>query len=125
MCPNQDTQPHASPRPQLDILSCMNIQEIQNRAVEIRNMYDDYNIKNSNPKWTRLQLAQGLVGDVGDLQKIAMAKEGLREMEDIDKKLAHELADCLWCVLVLADKYNVDIEKEFLNTMNVIEKRIT
>jgi NTP pyrophosphatase (non-canonical NTP hydrolase) len=103
----------------------MNIQEIQKRAVEIRNLYDDYNIKNFRSKWTRLQLAQGFVGDVGDLQKIVMAKDGLREMENIDEKLAHELADCLWSVLVLADKYDVDIEKEFLNTMNVLEKRIT
>lgn len=101
----------------------MNIQEIQKRAIEIRNKYDDYNMKNSRQKWTRLQIAQGFVGDVGDLQKIAMAKDGLREMENVDEKLAHELSDCLWSVLVLADKYNVDIEKEFLNTMNDLEKR--
>ena len=102
----------------------MNIQEIQKRAIEIRTMYDDYNVKNGGQKWTRLQLAQGFVGDVGDLQKITMAKEGLRGMENVDEKLAHELADCLWCVLVLADKYGVDIEKEFLNTMDNLESRV-
>lgn len=103
----------------------MNISEIQKRAVEIRELYDAHNSKNFGQKWTRLQLAQGLVGDVGDLQKIVMAKEGLRQMENIDEKLAHELSDCLWCILVLADKYDVNIKEAFLETMNSLEKRIT
>jgi len=65
------------------------------------------------------------VGDVGDLQKIAMAKAGLREMENVDEKLKHELADCLWSVLVLAEKHNINIEESFLKTMDDLERRIT
>lgn len=102
----------------------MEIIELQKRANEIRDLYDTHNLKERGIKWTRLQLAQGFVGDVGDLQKIVMAKEGLREMDDVDAKLEHELADCLWSVLVLAEKYNVDIETAFLHTMNGLEKRI-
>ena len=57
-----------------------------------------------------------------------MTKEGLRDMggidaSNIDSNLAHELSDCLWCVLVLAGKYNIDIEKVFLDTMKKIEER--
>lgn len=65
------------------------------------------------------------MGDVGDLQKIAMAKAGLREMENVDEKLKHELADCLWSVLVLAEKHNINIEESFLKTMDDLERRIT
>jgi hypothetical protein len=39
------------------------------------------------------------VGDVGDLMKLVMAKEGAREIQDVDEKLQHELAACLWSVL--------------------------
>ena len=31
--------------------------------------------------------------------------------------MAHELADCLWCVLTLADEYGVDLEVSFSDTM--------
>jgi NTP pyrophosphatase (non-canonical NTP hydrolase) len=66
----------------------------------------------------------GFAGDVGDLLKIVMAKENLRRMENVDAKLAHELSDCLWSVLVLASHYGIDIEKEFLQTMDSLEQRI-
>ena len=67
----------------------------------------------------------GFVGDVGDLSKIIMAKHGLRAMDDVDAKLAHELADCLWSVLVLADKYKIDLADEFMKNMEGLEKRIS
>ena len=107
------------------IIKNMDISEFKKRAGEIRDLYDEFNQKRAGVKWTRLQLAQGFVGDVGDLQKLAMAKDGLREIENVDEKLAHELSDCLWSVLVLAEKYDIDIEKEFLKTMDELEKRIT
>ena len=66
----------------------------------------------------------GFVGDVGDLSKIIMAKHGLRDMEEVDKKLAHELSDCLWSVIVLAYKYKIDLPNEFLKTMDELEIRI-
>jgi NTP pyrophosphatase (non-canonical NTP hydrolase) len=67
---------------------------------------------------------EGFVGDVGDLMKIIMAKEGVREMDNIDEKLKHELSDCLWSVIVLADKYGVNLEESFMKTMDDLEKRI-
>ncbi|HUD05781.1 MAG TPA: MazG nucleotide pyrophosphohydrolase domain-containing protein [Candidatus Saccharimonadales bacterium] len=66
----------------------------------------------------------GFVGDVGGLSKIIMAKHGLRAMDDVDTKLAHELSDCLWSVLVLANKYKVDLTSEFQKTMNELDARI-
>ncbi len=63
--------------------------------------------------WTREQVMQGFVGDVGDLMKLVMAKGGAREITGIDRRLGHELADCLWSILVLARLYQVDLAKEF------------
>ena len=67
---------------------------------------------------------QGFVGDVGDLMKLVMAKQGLRPAADLDRKLAHELSDCLWSVLVLAKLYDVDLDQEFLATMSGIEQEL-
>lgn len=102
----------------------MNFDDIQKRAVEIRGKYDRLNQEKRSVTWNEQQLMAGFVGDVGDLSKIIMAKHGLRAMDDVDAKLAHELSDCLWSVLVLASKYNIDLSTEFMKTMDELDKRI-
>jgi NTP pyrophosphatase (non-canonical NTP hydrolase) len=102
----------------------MKFEDLTKRAVEIRAQYDELNSRVRDVTWNEQDLMAGFVGDVGDLSKIIMAKHGLRAMDDIDAKLAHELADCLWSVLVLADKYKIDLAVEFTQTMNQLEKRI-
>lgn len=38
--------------------------------------------------------------------------------------MAHELADCLWSVMVLADAYDVDLEDAFLRTMRDLNEHL-
>jgi NTP pyrophosphatase (non-canonical NTP hydrolase) len=102
----------------------MQFDDLLKRAVEIRSKYDVLNKTKRNVEWNEQQLMAGFVGDVGDLSKIIMAKHGLRAMDDVDDKLAHELSDCLWSVLVLASRYNIDLKSEFLKTMSELEARI-
>jgi NTP pyrophosphatase (non-canonical NTP hydrolase) len=102
----------------------MNFDDLQQRAVQIRDKYDKLNQTKRGVTWNEQQLMAGFVGDVGDLSKIIMAKHGLREMDDVDAKLAHELSDCLWSVLVLASKYGIDLRKEFMSTMDELDERI-
>ncbi len=102
----------------------MNLEDLQQRATDISNKYDALNLKKRGVVWNEQQLMAGFVGDVGDLSKIIMAKHGLRAMEDFDEKLAHELSDCLWSILVLASKYNVNLSKEFIKTMDGLDQRI-
>lgn len=101
----------------------MTFEELLQRAVEVRAKYDELNAKRG-VMWNEQNLMSGFVGDVGDLSKIIMAKHGLRGMDDVDAKLAHELSDCLWSILVLADKYKIDLVREFQHTMDSIDKRI-
>jgi NTP pyrophosphatase (non-canonical NTP hydrolase) len=102
----------------------MNFEDLQQRAIEIRNKYDKLNQEKLGITWNEQQYMAGFVGDVGNLSKIIMAKHGLRAMDDIDNKLAHELSDCLWSVLVLANKYGINLSKEFIKTMDELDKRI-
>jgi NTP pyrophosphatase (non-canonical NTP hydrolase) len=67
----------------------------------------------------------GFVGDVGDLAKLAMAAEGAREAPGGPSALGHELADCLWAVLVLARLHDVDLAAEFLRMTGDLERTLT
>lgn len=102
----------------------MDFKTLLQRAVQVRNKYSELEKKKTGKQWTKLNLMEGFVGDVGDLMKLVMAKEGVREVDNVDEKLAHELSDCLWSVLVLADKYNINLEASFMNTMDELENRI-
>jgi NTP pyrophosphatase (non-canonical NTP hydrolase) len=66
----------------------------------------------------------GFVGDVGDLAKLVQGKAGIRPTPDLDSKIAHELADCLWSVLTLADAYGIDLERSFADTMDDILRHL-
>jgi len=103
----------------------MDLKQLIQRAVEVKEKYHELEMKKYGKKWTNEQIAEGFVGDVGDLMKIIMAKEGIRDIENVDEKLAHELSDCLYSILVLTNNYGVDLEKTFLKTMDGLEIRIS
>ncbi|MBP6507880.1 MAG: hypothetical protein KA257_09985 [Opitutaceae bacterium] len=103
----------------------MSLATLSARALQIRALYDQQALRNCGRPWTPAEFAQGLAGDVGDLMKLAMAKQGLRPAENVDARLAHELADCLWSVLVLADCYGLNLETAFTRTMDELEQKLT
>jgi NTP pyrophosphatase (non-canonical NTP hydrolase) len=58
---------------------------------------------------------------VGDLAKLVMTQNRRRAIPDAKEKLAHELADCLWSVIVLARAHDIDLERAFLQTMDELQ----
>jgi NTP pyrophosphatase (non-canonical NTP hydrolase) len=101
----------------------MELAELSRRAMEIRARFAAQESARTGHPWSRAEIAQGFVGDVGDLMKLLMAKDGRRPAADLDAKLAHELADCLWSILVLARLCDVDLEPAFHRTMDDLEAR--
>ncbi len=102
----------------------MEFGEMLNRAKTVKEKYAAVEMKASGKPWGALERTQGFVADAGELMKLMMAKSGLRKIEDVDNKLTHELTDCLWSVLVIADELGIDLEKEFGSAMDSLEKRI-
>lgn len=86
-------------------------------AEQIRSAYAAKNQKDDHKVWTTEQYMSGFVGDVGDLQKLIMAKIGYRHYDDIDTKIEHELADCLWSLLVIAASLNINLEAVYQKNM--------
>ena len=62
---------------------------------------------------------------MGDLAKLVMAANSVRSIDNTEEKLAHELADCLWSVIVLAQAHKVDLEAAFLETMDELEMHLS
>ncbi|HBG81876.1 TPA: nucleotide pyrophosphohydrolase [candidate division CPR2 bacterium] len=102
----------------------MEFKDLSKKAIEIKDAYGNLNKAKGEKAWGVSAYAQGFAVDVGDLLRLMMARDGLRTIENIDEKIAHELADCLWSVIVIAGELNIDLEEEFLKTMGEIKERI-
>ena len=101
----------------------MQYNELVKKAKIIRDAYSQINQKQGQKPWGFAEHMQGFVGDVGDLQKLVMARAGLRACPDLEKKLSHELGDCLWSLMIIADELGIDLEQSFLKTMDELAKR--
>ena len=96
----------------------MEFSELITRARLIREKYTKLERKKEGKEWSKEQLMQGFIGDVEDLKNILTAP-------NIDKNnLGHELSDCLWSIIILADKYGINLEMSFEKTMTELEKRL-
>ena len=102
----------------------MPLDELQVRALQIQQLYFSLNEQQRGRRWTNEETMLGFVGDVGDLAKLVMAAEGARDVPGGRAALGHELADCLWSVLVLAHTYEIDLAAEFERTMGEIERSV-
>ena len=95
---------------------------LEKSALQLNELYEQLEIKKWGRIWTTPELALGFVGDVGDLAKLVQANAGIRDIDDCKAKLGHELSDCLWSIIVLANKCGVDLEAEFVrNTSELAE----
>ncbi|MGW6388946.1 MazG nucleotide pyrophosphohydrolase domain-containing protein [Streptomyces sp. NPDC055103] len=103
----------------------MGLDELKRQAIRIHDRYDELNRRERGRVWTRTEFVLGFMGDVGDLAKLVMSEEGAREHPGGRPALEHELADCLWSVLILAHRYSVDLESVFHRTMAELDERIS
>ncbi|MFG2907372.1 phosphotransferase [Kitasatospora sp. NPDC048286] len=102
----------------------MELSDITQRAMHVHSLYDQLNLARQGRPWSRHDFVLGFVGDVGDLAKLTQAADGSRPAPP-GPGLGHELADCLWSVVVIAELYGVDLETAFTTTMRQLEESIT
>ena len=91
----------------------MKFKDMEQAALQLNTLYEQLEAKRYGRIWSTQELALGFMGDVGDLAKLIQAHAGVRDIEDVHAKLGHELSDCLWSILVLADKCGIDLQAEF------------
>jgi NTP pyrophosphatase (non-canonical NTP hydrolase) len=103
----------------------MKFGELEESALNLNELYEALEIKLYGRVWTTEELALGFVGDIGDLAKLIQANAGIRNIDNFKTKLAHELSDCLWSVIVLANKCGIDLETEFSKNMKELTEHVS
>lgn len=103
----------------------MKLSDLEKSALELNELYEQPELKRYGRIWTTEELALGFVGDVGDLAKLIQANAGIRDIDDCKAKLGHELADCLWSIMVLANKCGIDLEAEFARNISELAEYVS
>ncbi len=92
---------------------------------EVRAAYNQLNEQRLGRRWDLTDYALGFVGDVGDLAKLVTAHEGHRtDVAASHEALAHELSDCLFSLLVIAEATGIDLEARFPADMAALADRV-
>jgi NTP pyrophosphatase (non-canonical NTP hydrolase) len=94
------------------------------RALTIRGKFADYETRAYGREWTTEELTLDLMKDVGDLAMLVQASQGVRQVPDFDKALGHELIDCLWSVIALADRLGINLETASTQTMDELDQAL-
>jgi NTP pyrophosphatase (non-canonical NTP hydrolase) len=103
----------------------MKYKELQESALKLNDLYEALELKLYGRVWSTQELALGFVGDVGDLAKLVQANAGIRKIDDVKSKLGHELSDCLWSIIVLANKCGVDLEEQFSRNIGELTESVS
>jgi len=99
--------------------------QMVSRAKKVRDTYAKHNQASGLKPWQAADYTAGMVGDVGDFVKLVMAKDGLRQKDEVDAKLQHEAADILWSLIVICDELKIDLAQSFESTMDELEARLS
>jgi NTP pyrophosphatase (non-canonical NTP hydrolase) len=100
----------------------LQVDEATETAVRVRALYHQLEERLEGGRWSPKDDVLGLVNDIGTLSRLVMATEGRWIPDgDLPSQLSTKLAECLWWVLVLSDRLDVDITEAFAANMARIE----
>ncbi|MDR0956208.1 MAG: nucleotide pyrophosphohydrolase [Candidatus Nomurabacteria bacterium] len=98
--------------------------ELRQRALNTAKLYDKLNQKQAQSIWRAEDYFQGFVGDVCDLAKLINVQKRAHRVDDPGGALAHELADLLWSVIILADRLDVDLPAAFQKMTDDLKNKL-
>ena len=95
------------------------------RATRVRGLYHQLEEHHEGSRWEIKDDMLGFVNDIGALSRLIMATEGRWAPEgDVAEQLRGKLSECVWWVLVLADRLDIDLDDAFGQTMDRIERHL-
>ena len=74
--------------------------------------------------WGIYQRLNDLVEETGELANAIQVKEGWKTKNRAKAELVNSVCDVLYSILLIAERYNLDLEKEYPSVLSEIEGQI-
>ncbi|NQQ33566.1 MazG-like protein [Streptococcus suis] len=89
-------------------------QETIDRCLAVRKAYRELELKHHEKEWSIEEDLLALTNDIGNMNRLIMTKQG-RYYDETPYTLEHKMAENIWWLIELADRLDIDIQKEMEN----------
>jgi hypothetical protein len=97
--------------------------EAVERSVQIRKLYHKLERQYHEKEWTVEEDALAFLTDAGLVGRLTMSQQGRWPTNgEIVTELEHKLGECIWWLIILADRMNIDINEALEKFLNKTEK---
>lgn len=86
-------------------------QETIDRCLAVRKAYRELELKYHDKEWSIEEDLLALTNDIGNMNRLIMTKQG-RYYDETPYSLEHKMAENIWWLIELADRLDIDIQKE-------------
>ena len=103
----------------------MNFSDVVERSVQIRKHYHQLEREYHEKEWTVEEDALAFLTDAGLVGRLTMSQqERWPKGGDTLAELEHKLSECIWWVIVLAKRMNIDISESLDDFLSKLEKQL-
>ena len=103
----------------------MNFNKIVERSVAIRESYRKLEEQYHGEKWSVEEDALAFLTDAGLVGRLTMSQqERWPKGDDTEAELKHKLSECIWWLIVLAERMDIDIGEALDGFLLKIEKQM-
>lgn len=103
----------------------MDFKEAIERSHTIREAYHKLELEHHGSKWSVEEDALAFLTDAGLVGRLAMSQQGRWPKANTAPELEHKLGECIWWLMVLAERMDISIEQAFENFISKTEKLVT
>jgi hypothetical protein len=96
--------------------------EIIRRSKNIRKLYHQLEQQHHGSEWTIEEDVLAFLTDAGLVGRQTMSQQGRWPAKNTDTELEHKLGECIWWLIVLADRMNIDMEEAVEKFLSKTEK---
>ncbi len=103
----------------------LTFREAIERSVEIRKLYHHLESLYHEKEWTVEEDALAFLTDAGLVGRLTMSFQGRWPITgETQLELEHKLAECIWWIIVLAERMNINISEAFEKFLSGAENQL-
>lgn len=103
----------------------MNLSEAVERSIQIRKHYHNLERQYHEKEWTVEEDALAFLTDAGLVGRLTMSQQGRWPTNgETESELEHKLGECMWWVIILAERMNIDISEALEKFLSKTEKNL-
>lgn len=102
----------------------MDIEEIKQRSIKIRRTYHKLEKECHGSKWSIEEDALAFLTDAGLIGRLTMDNQQRWPVENGREQLQHKIGECIWWLMVLSERMNIDIESCIEKFLSETEQKL-